>query len=169
MYFMQLAFVLTYDLHKEMIVDRPLIVRCDLAVDAAQMVNITRLVSGELTLDDFPDGTEGMLQIKTFTSLDSSRAIDEGRMKLWQAAVNVMQQSEGGTIRNTVGIVDFHMEGTDQVSSFTLHIHDAAVQEARAGKGYTMVSALTHRSQTIPLTPESCLKSVRINILCLYL
>ncbi|KJA18482.1 hypothetical protein HYPSUDRAFT_218164 [Hypholoma sublateritium FD-334 SS-4] len=161
-YFMQLAFVLTYDLHKGMIVDRPLIVRCDLAVDAAQMVNISRLVSGELTLDDFPDGTEGMLQIKTFTPLDSSRAIDEGRMKLWQAAVT--GQSEGGASRNTVGIVDFHMEGTDQVSSVTLHIHDAAVQEAKSGKGYTMVSALTQQSKTIPLSPECCLKAINSHI-----
>lgn len=163
MYFMQLAFVLTYDLHKEMIVDRPLIVRCDLAVDAAQMVHIHRLVSGELTPDDFPDGTEGMLQIKSFTPLDSNYAMDEGRTKLWQNAV--AQQSEGGATRNTVGIVDLHMEGTDQVNSFTLCIHDAAVQEAKAGKGFVRTSALTQQSQTIPLTPESCLRSVHINVL----
>ncbi|KJA26604.1 hypothetical protein HYPSUDRAFT_36318 [Hypholoma sublateritium FD-334 SS-4] len=126
------TFVLAFGLHKNMILDRPLIARCDLAVDPADMAIIFRLTSGEKTPEDYPDGVEGMLQVKYFTRLDSTVAIDAGRRKIWeQARLKNHVKQRGPVGKSPTGLIDFHMEGTDQVVTIPLNIHDVAMECAR--------------------------------------
>ncbi len=80
------AFVMTFGLHENMILDRPLIVRCDLSIDADDLPLIFRLAAGKQTPEDFPDGVQGMLQIKSFIPLDANVAMDARRWKIWQQA-----------------------------------------------------------------------------------
>ncbi|KJA26575.1 hypothetical protein HYPSUDRAFT_198853 [Hypholoma sublateritium FD-334 SS-4] len=73
------ASTMTFGLHKKMILDRPLIVRCDIAIDAEDLPLIFRLACRKQTPEDFPDGVQGMVQIKTFTALDANVAMDARR------------------------------------------------------------------------------------------
>ncbi|KJA26606.1 hypothetical protein HYPSUDRAFT_198876 [Hypholoma sublateritium FD-334 SS-4] len=80
------TFSLAFDFHNKIILDRPLIMQCDLVVDAADLSIIFSLTSGKQTPDDYPDGVEGMIQLKTFIPLDPTVAIDAGRRKIWEQA-----------------------------------------------------------------------------------
>ncbi len=112
------TFVLTFGLHKNMITDRPFIVRCDLSIDSEDLSIISRLTCGQQTPENFPDGVQGMLQIKSFTPLDSSVAMDARRWKIWEQAkmkhhaFQALNKKPPGPIgKNATGLIDFHMEG----------------------------------------------------------
>lgn len=151
-----MAFIRTFNLHEVMILDRPLIVRCDLAVDPVDMSLILRLMSGELWPFMFPKGVEGMIQIKSFEPLDSKVAIDDKRMEMWEEAKARPSQREWGP-HNTTGLIDFHMEGTDQVVTLPINIHDPAVECARIEDFGMMEDATGTRMIEIPMTPHYCL------------
>lgn len=126
------TFVLAFGLQDKMILDRPLIARCELAVDATDMTIVSRLVSGEQTPEDYPDGVEGMLQVKHFVQLDPNVATDDGRRKIWEQARLKNHAAQRGPIgKNATGLIDYHMEGTDQVITIPLNIHDGAIACSR--------------------------------------
>lgn len=157
-YIMQLimmAFIRKFDLHKKMILDRPLIVRCDLAVDPAELPLILRIMSGELWPFQFPKGVQGMVQIKGMDKLDSDIAVDTRRMKIWEEAR--ARPAPGWAPHNATGLIDFHMEGTDQVVIMPLNIHDAAIRCARLEIFGSMEDATGEEFVDIPTTPYYCL------------
>ncbi|KJA26602.1 hypothetical protein HYPSUDRAFT_36315 [Hypholoma sublateritium FD-334 SS-4] len=126
------TFVLAFGLQDRMILDRPLIARCELAVDAVDISIISRLTSGEQTPEDYPDGVEGMLQVKHFAQLEAAVAIDAGRRKIWEHARRRNHIIQRGPIgKNATGLIDYHMEGTDQVITIPLNIHDGAITVSR--------------------------------------
>lgn len=125
------AFILTFRLHKRMILDRQLIVRCDLAIDAADLTIVFALIKGEQTPDgDYPSGVQGMIQVKSFELLDSDIAVDVGRPKIWEEArkTNHLLQSTGPIGKNATGLIDFHMGGTDQVITVPIKFYDQAIE-----------------------------------------
>ena len=152
------AFILTFGLHKNMIVDRPLIVRCDLVIDAEDIPLIFRLASGKQTPEDFPDGVQGMIQIKSFTALDSDVAVDAQRRRIWEEAKKkghlLGHKSYSSSAKNATGLIDFHMEGTDQVLTFPLHLHNEAVTiAARMAEGKDVVYPVT--GQTVHMNTNT--------------
>ncbi len=80
-----------------------------------------------------------MLQMKLMTVLDPSVAIDSGREKIWKDAKREAFLRSGHFKLPTVnlgpilavGLVDFHLEGTDQVITLPLPIQEVAVDMAR--------------------------------------
>ena len=133
------TFVMLFKLHEKKILDRPLIARCDLVIDAEDIPLIYRLAAGQQTPEDFPDGVQGMIQIKALTPLDSNVAIDARRRKIWEQArtKNHIVEQDRPVGRNPTGLIDFHMEGTSQVLTIPIHVHDGAIDCARgmiAGK-----------------------------------
>ena len=123
------TFVLCFALQEYMILDQPLVARCDLAVDAADLSIIDRLVSGEQTPEDYPDGVEGMVQIKYFTHFEPWIPVDAGRRKIWEQARHQNHIIQRGPIgKNATGLIDYHMEGTDQVITIPMNIHDGAIR-----------------------------------------
>lgn len=126
------TFSIAFSLHEEKILDRPLIARCDLAVDAADMSIIFSLMSGKQTPGDYPDGVEGMLQIKSFIPLDSAVAIDAGRRKIWEQARAKNQELQNNPVDDyPTGLIDFHLEGTGQVVTIPFDIPNSAIQGSR--------------------------------------
>lgn len=152
------TFAFAFDLHKKKILDRPLIMQCDLAVDAADMSIIFSLTSGKQTPEDYPNGVEGMLQFKWFSPLDSAIAIDPGRRKIWEHARAKNHNKQRGPIDNTVtGLIDFHMEGTDQVITMPLNIDDNAIECSRIISGGVYAQdPVSSRLQEVhvPFTPR---------------
>lgn len=147
------TFILAFGLDKNMILDRPMIARCDLAVDAVDMSIIFRLVSGEQTPDDYPDGVEGMLQVKYFTRLNPIIAIDPGRRKIWEQArlKNHIIHRSGPVGKYPTGLVDFHMEGTEQVVTIPLNIHEEAMMCSRMmGNGAYVEDPTTGKEIHVP-------------------
>ncbi|KJA26598.1 hypothetical protein HYPSUDRAFT_213177 [Hypholoma sublateritium FD-334 SS-4] len=150
------TFAFTFGLHKKMILDRPLIMQCDLAVDAADMSIIFSLTSGKQTPDDYPDGVEGMLQLKWFSPLDPAVVIDPGRRKIWEEARAKNHVKRRAPIGKYVtGLIDFHMEGTDQVITMPLNIADQAIALSRmvAGGVCAQDPVLRHEIN-VPFSPR---------------
>lgn len=160
-YIMQLimmAFVRTFNLHEKMILDKPLIVRCDLAVDPVELPIILRIICGEVWPFQFPKGVQGMVQIKGMDKLDSDTAVDTRRMKIWEEArTRPAHPAPGWGPHNATGLIDFHMEGTDQVVIMPINIHDAAVRCARLEIFGAMEDAASEEFVEIPTTPHYCL------------
>lgn len=152
MFQLKKACVLAYQLHEEPITVDPLISRCDLAIDVANLSTIGQLLSRTNSPSDFPDGVQGMLQVKSFVPLNSNVAIDTGRRQLWE-----------DSRRNTpdrVVLIDFNMEGTSQVSTIALNICKAAIFEVMLKQPLSRVSSVTGIKEDIPLSLDSCLKFI---------
>lgn len=161
------VFILTFGLHENMIVDRPLIVRCDLAIDAEDLPLIFRLASQKQTPEEFPDGVQGMLQIKSFTPLDPVVAMDAQRWRIWQQARKTkhpLDRTGTPVGKIATGLVDFHMEGTSQVLTLPLHIHSGAIESAAAlstGKDIVCpVAPFTGEKVHLNVTPMVLIGSV---------
>ena len=123
------TFAVAFRLHAKKILDRPMIVRCDLAVDAADMSIIFSLTSGKQTPKDYPNGVEGMVQIKSFIPFYSTAAIDAGRRKIWeQTRLNNRELEIDLLGRKPIGLIDFHLEGTDQVITIPFTIPDDSIK-----------------------------------------
>ncbi len=150
------VFILTFGLHENMIVDRPLIVRCDLVIDAEDLPLIFRLASQKQTPEDFPGGVQGMLQIKSFTPLDPVVAMDAPRWRIWQQARKTkhpLDRTGTPVGKIATGLVDFHMEGTSQVLTLPLHIHSGAIESAAAlstGKRHNLPGSPVHGRKGTP-------------------
>ena len=158
------AFVQTFELRENMTVDGPLIVRCDLAIDSEDLSLIFRLASRDKTPEDFPDGVRGMLQIKSFTPLDPNVAMDTWRWKMWEKAKtesSLITRRIGPIRKIATGLIDFHMEGTDQVLTFPVHIHDkeVAIVAAMSGEKDVVVSE-SGKSVHINIGPMSTIAFV---------
>lgn len=167
--FLMATFALAFGLHENMIVDRPLIARCDLAVDAADMSIIFNLTSGKQTPDDYPNGVEGMVQIKSFIPLDSAVAIDARRRKIWEQARMKNHRLQSGPVgKNATVLIDFHMEGTDQVVTTPLSLFDMLLEGTQCmAKGVYIEHPGTGEEFHIPLLPTTSIGFV--NELCLRL
>ena len=147
------TFCLAFGLHKNMILDRPMIARCDLAVDASDLAIIHSLTSGQMTPDDYPHGVEGMLQIKSFIPLDPNVAIDAGRWKIWEQARMKNHRLQKGPIGETpTGLIDFYMEGTNQVITKPLNILDIAIVGSRIMSGGLHVEHPSGKGLHVPIS-----------------
>ena len=114
------------------------IARCDLSIEPDFTV-VTGLSRRTRSVSDYPNGVQGMLQMKPMILLDPSVAIDSGREKIWEDAKKAafMRSSHfklptvnmGPII--AVGLVDFHIEGTEQVITLPLPIQEMALSLAR--------------------------------------
>lgn len=164
-HFLQVAFVLSFDLHKKPILDAPIIARCDVSVEPAEMSYIMRLVMGQLSPAERAKGTPGMLQVRSFVSLDAATAVDRARMEVWK---NMKRgNAERGFASNSIALVDFHMKGTVQSITLGIVIQDDAILRVSSGEGYVLESALMGRTE-MALSPQSCLEYVLLNcFLCL--
>ncbi|KJA26607.1 hypothetical protein HYPSUDRAFT_198877 [Hypholoma sublateritium FD-334 SS-4] len=159
------AFVLAFDLQKNMVLDRPLVACCDLAVDAADLAIIFRLTSGEETPEDYPDGVEGMLQVKHFIPLDSNVAIDVGRRKIWEQARLKNHIKQCGPIGEyPAGLIDFHMEGTDQVVTIPLNIYDEAMMFSLVVANGAYVEVPDGKEIHMPFTPRAPIMVINMRI-----
>ena len=150
------AFILTFGLHENMIVDRPLIVRCELVIDVDDIPLIFRLASGQQTPEDFPAGVQGMIQIKAFTPLDPTIAMDARRWKIWELAKTEKHLLDRTTPlgKNATGLIDFHMEGTNQVLTVPMRIHTRALGVAtRMAAGRDVVYPVTGQKVHLNFTP----------------
>ena len=156
------TFCLAFRLCEKMILDRPLIARVDLAVDPADMSTIFSLTSGKQTPEDYPDGVEGMLQIKSFVPLDPDTAIDAGRRKIWEQARLKNHILHPGPVGKTpTGLIDFHMEGTDQIITIPLNIYDKAIELSRSvARGCLVEDPRTGKDVHVPITPSSSARLV---------
>lgn len=156
------TFSLAFGLHNKMILDHPLIARVDLAVDAADLSIIFSLTSGKKTPDDYPDGVEGMLQIKSFIPLDPTVAVDAGRRKIWeQARLKNHIRQNGPAGKTPTGLIDFHMEGTNQVITTPLHIYEQAIKvSAVLARGGYLQDPGTGKEVYVQVTLESSVQSV---------
>ena len=166
--FLMAAFVLTFGLHENMILDQPLIVRCDLAIDAEDLPLIFRLAAGKQTPEDFPDGVQGMLQIKSFTPLDANVAMDARRWKIWQQAKmqNHLLDWAAPVGKNATGLIDFHMEGTDQVLTFPFHVRNGATDVAASlAKGKDVVHPFNGQTVHLNLTSMTLVGFVNFSYL----
>lgn len=159
------TFVLTFGLHENMVVDRPLIVRCDLAIDAEDIPLIFRLASRKQTPEDYPGGVQGMLQIKSFTPLDPDVAMDARRWRIWEQAKKTNHPLDHTAVgKNATGLIDFHMEGTNQVLTVPIHIHDGTVASATAmSTGTDVVCPVTGQKIHINITPMVNIGFVHFN------
>lgn len=148
------TFSLAFGFHKNMILDRPMIARCDLAIDASDLSIIHSLTSGQMTPNDYPNGVEGMLQIKSFIPLNPNVAIDAGRWKIWEQARVKNHRLQRGPVGTTpTGLIDFHMEGTDQVITKPLNILDAAIVSSRfMDKGVYVEHPTTGKEVHVPIS-----------------
>ncbi len=100
----------------------------------------------------------GMVQIKGMDKLDSDTAVDPRRMKIWEEArARPAHPAPGWGPHNATGLIDFHMEGTDQVVIMPINIHDAAVRCARLEIFGVMEDAASEEFVEIPTTPHYCL------------
>ena len=158
-------FSIAFGLHNHIIRDKPLLARCDLAIDAADMSIIFSLMSGEQTPEDYPQGVKGMLQIKSFVALDPAVSIDARRRQIWeQARLKNIELQDGVVVYNVTGLIDFHLEGTDQVVTIPMNITDKAI------KGSSLIARLgglcmevlkkylppgSRRDMSIPITMQS--------------
>ena len=153
----KIAFIQTFELRENMTVDGPLILKCDLAVDSEDMVLIFRLASQEKTPEDFPGGVQGMLQIKSFTPLDPNVAImDPTRWKTWQIAKakkTILMLRDDSVVKIATGLIDFHMEGTDQILIFPVHIHNQEVAIVNAMSGEQDIVSKLGTSAHLNITP----------------
>lgn len=77
---LQMAFVCEFKLHEKPIPDKPFIARCDFSIQPSDISIPFRLMMGQIDRKDVTS-LEGM-QIKNFTPLDASHAIDATRMEL---------------------------------------------------------------------------------------
>ncbi len=157
---------MTFGLHENMILDRPLIVRCDLAIDVDDLPLIFRLAAGEKTPEEFPDGVQGMLQIKSFTPLDANVAMDNRRWNIWRQArtQNHLLDRNIPIGKNPTGLIDFHMEGTDQVLTSPFHILDGATNVATAfSRGKDILCPFTGRMVRLSKTAMSIIGFVNFD------
>lgn len=156
------TFCLAFRLSEKMILDRPLIARVDLAVDPADMSIIFSLTSGRQTPEDYPDGVEGMLQIKSFIPLNPDTAIDAGRRKIWEQARLKNHIWQSGPVGKTpTGLIDFHMEGTDQIITIPLNIYDKAIELSRSvARGWLVEDPRTGMDVHVPNTLFASAQSV---------
>ena len=160
-----IAFVQTFELRENMTVDGPLILRCDLAIDSDDLVLIFRLASREKTPEDFPGGVQGMLQIKSFTPLDPNVAImDPTRWKTWQIAKakkTILMLRDDSVVKIATGLIEFHMEGTDQILIFPVHIHNKEVAVINSMSGeIDIISKSGTLHSHINITPMATIMSV---------
>ena len=165
--FMQ-AFIMTFGLHEKTILDRPLIVRCDIAIDAEDLPLIFRIACRRQTPEDFPDGVQGMVQIKSFTALDANVAMDARRWKIWEEAKtkNHLLDRALPVGKNAAGLIDFHMEGTDQVLTYPLHILDGAIDiTAKMALGKDVVYPITGQTVHMNFTDMVHIGFVNFNSL----
>ncbi|KAF8957173.1 hypothetical protein BDZ97DRAFT_118334 [Flammula alnicola] len=161
-HFMQLAFIISFNLNEKLILDEPFIVRCDIAVEPADMMYVMRLVMGQLPPAERAQGTEGMLQIKSFLPLRASETIDRARMEIWKNTKT--GNVERGFTKNAVGLVDFYMKGTEQTITYGVVIQDDAIRRVNEGVGFAMESALLPGKSEVPLTRQSCLDFINMHI-----
>ncbi|KJA26124.1 hypothetical protein HYPSUDRAFT_199336 [Hypholoma sublateritium FD-334 SS-4] len=134
------AFITAVGVDKEFTRNNLYIARCDLSIEPDLDV-VSSLARRERLVSDFPNGVEGMLQMKLITLLDPSVAIDSGREKIWEDAKRDAFLRSGHFRLPTVnlgpilavGLVDFHMEGTDQVITLPLPVQEKALYMARWG------------------------------------
>ncbi len=99
-----------------------------------------------------------MIQIKSFTPLDPNVAMDVQRQRIWEQA-----KTKGDLLarrilsRNNLdatGLIDFHMEGTDQVLTFPLHLNDEGfVFTTLISACHNLVSPVTGQMVRINATP----------------
>ncbi len=118
---------------------------------------IFRLASGEKTPGDFPDGIQGMLQIKSFTPLDPKVAMDAARWRVWHIAkakpTNLLMRGDNSVVKIATGLIDFHMEGTDQILCFPVHIHSTEVAIVNTMSGEVDIVSKSGTSSHLNLTP----------------
>jgi hypothetical protein len=157
---LQLAFVLEFKLNKNLILNKPFVARCDVSIDPADMTYIMRLVMGRVNDAELAQGTQGMLQIKSFIPQENSETLDQNRMGIWR---NVKKgNEERGLIGRPVGLVDFYMKNTVQTLTVGILIQEEAVQRVNEGVGFQMESALLEGKTDLKLSPQSCLECVDI-------
>ena len=153
----KIAFIQTFELRENMTVDGPLIVRCDLAIDSEDLPLIFRLASRNKTPEDFPDGVRGMLQIKSFTPLDPNVAIMEPtRWKTWQIAKakkTILMLRDDSVVKIATGLIEFHMEGTDQILIFPVHIHNQEVAIVKTMSGELDIVSKTGTGAHLNIMP----------------
>ena len=154
--FLMATFAVAFGLHSKMIVDRPFIARCDLAIDAADMSIIFNLTSGKQTPNDYPNGVEGMVQIKSFIPLDSATAIDARRRKIWEEARVKNHRLQPGPVgKNAAALIDFHMEGTDQVVTIPLNLYDMLLENTKCmSTGVYIEHPTSGEEMHLPLLPN---------------
>ncbi len=128
------TFATAFHLYIEKILDRPMIARCDLVVDAADMSIIFALVSGKQTPEDYPDGVEGMVQIKSFIPFYSSGDLNAGHQKIWEQLHPIINQAlETDSLSKTpIGLLDFCLEGTEQVITIPVTVPDNSIESSRS-------------------------------------
>ena len=157
-HFLQVAFVLEFKLNEKLILNKPFIARCDVSIDPADMSYIMRLVMGRISDAELSQGTQGMLQIKSFVPQENSQTLDQNRMGIWRNAKK--GNEERGLIGRPVGLVDFYMKNTVQTLTVGILIQEDAVQRVDEGVGYQMESALLPGRTDVKLSPQSCLEYV---------
>jgi hypothetical protein len=165
-HFLQLAFVLEFNLNEKLILDKPIIARCDVSIDPADMTYTMRLVMGRIGDDELSQGTQGMLQVKSFIPQENSKTLDQNRMGIWR---NVKKgNEERGLIGRPVGLVDFYMKGTVQTLTVGILVQEDAVQRVNEGVGFQMESALLPGKTDVKLSRQSCLECVITFYFCCY-
>jgi len=161
-HFLQLAFVLEFKLHEKLIVSKPFLARCDVSIDPADMTYIMRLVMGRVSDAELAQGTQGMLQIKSFIPQENSQTLDQNRMGIWR---NVKKgNEERGLIGRPVGLVDFYMKNTVQTLTVGILIQEDAVERVNEGVGFQMESALLPGRTDVKLSRQSCLDFINTHI-----
>ncbi len=151
-----IAFIQTFELRENITIDGPLICRCDIAIDSEDLVLIFRLASRDKTPEDFPGGIQGMLQIKSFTPLDPNNVMDATRWRVWQIAKakqTVLMRRYDSVVKIATGLIDFHMEGTDQSYIIPVHIHDQEVAIVNALSGELDIVSKSGTSAHPNITP----------------
>ena len=165
-HFLQLAFVLEFKLNEKLILDEPFIARCDVSIDPADITFIMRLVMDRISDTERSQGTQGMLQLKSFIPQENSKTLDQNRMGIWR---NVKKgNEERGLTGRPVGLVDFYMKGTVQTITAGILIQEDAVQRVNEGVGYQLASSLLPDKKDVKLSRQSCLECVDIFFFCGY-
>ena len=155
------AFITAVGVYKEFTRNNLYIARCDLSIEPDLDI-VASLVRRERLVSDFPNGVEGMLQMKLMTVLDPSVAIDSGREKIWADAKREAFLRSGHFKLPTVnlgpilavGLVDFHLEGTDQVITLPLPIQEVAVDMARWASDFYIYEDDTFPESGVPLISQ---------------
>lgn len=123
--FLQYGAIVCIGVHSPKRKDKPYIVRCDLFIEAEHDV-IEALSKGNRTASDYPHGVQGMLQVKSLALVDPKLDVDEGRLLVWKQAHNAGNQPQYSGDVLLICLVDFHMEGTDQIITLPISLTSTA-------------------------------------------